>query len=158
MPRISLLPYTSPVLRQISSFFPDPSFLMGWTDGTNEKCKPSSGTVMKISSLFLILKALALGPQPFKIPHTIPFSLAHPQTPCPPYFCDLQSLDQCRAWGIGGNGKRSSSELIKGNLAQRGKKWRKLLNVLSALFLRSRDALFHEWSRIVTISPSILLH
>lgn len=56
---------------------------------------------MKISSLFLMVQALTLGPQLFERLHTISFSLAH-QTACPPPFCDLQSLDGCRTCGTRG--------------------------------------------------------
>lgn len=57
-----------PVLKRIFSCFPVLALLVGWIDGINEKCKHSPGAVMKISSCFLIVRALTLDLSPLKFP------------------------------------------------------------------------------------------
>lgn len=85
---------------------------MGSTDGINENCKPSSGAAVKISLLFLFVKALTLGPQPSKILHTISLSLL-PTPKLPALLSAICSLwmdvEHTVLWGVGNQAPQNTA-------------------------------------------------
>lgn len=108
----------SPVLRRIFSCFPVLALLVAWIDGINEKSKHSPGAVGKISSCFLIVRALTLDLSPLKFP--ILFFLFFPcPTPNSPLSLFLwfavygwmESLE-----GVGNDRPQSSSKAAPGFL------------------------------------------
>lgn len=129
---------------------------MHWIAGISGTGTPVSGAIIKISSLFLIVKAVTLGPQHFEMLCIMSFPLARPQTPGSPLFCDLRSLDALKTnmWFLGWVGNDSpkrQAPVLKCSLILRLLQKMEFAGDSFCLLSRKEGYSIPWWHRIITI-------